>query len=189
MTSAAWIASAAEPTASPQPGKRSKQTRAEAPPPERGPDGWYDARPPDNAFRIRMPAVFQAFSEDDTTEKGDATRTNGVRASAVGAFGGNTSYVASCIDRAHDKRSAQERLRSVVDHWAELGLMNYRKPLELAGHPGFEFEMKDDVKLIRVHIYATRTGTCTVLLSWRPFAKPSDADLAKYFDSFQLTKP
>jgi hypothetical protein len=48
--------------------------------------------------------------------------------------------------------------------------------------------MADDVKVFRARIYAPKVGTCTALISWRPYAKPNDADIAKYLDSFQLTK-
>jgi hypothetical protein len=61
-----------------------------------------------------------------------------------------------------------------------------RRPIELGSSPGFE--MADDAKAIRARVYAPSAGTCTVLVSWPPYAKPSDADLERYLDSFKTTK-
>jgi hypothetical protein len=157
-------------------------------PMEPGPDGWFDARPPDDSFRVRLPVAYRGFGEKGQTEAGVATHTVGVRANAVGAFGGATNYVASCIVQENDARSPKERLQAVVDRWEKLGLMRFRQQLDGGPHPGFDFEMADDVKVIRARIYAPKQGTCTILLSWRPFAKPSEADIAKFLDSFELTR-
>ena len=67
-------------------------------PPTPGADGWYDARPLDASFVVRIPGIYQAFANKASTETGVATHTAGVRAKATAAFGGVTSYLASCID-------------------------------------------------------------------------------------------
>jgi hypothetical protein len=180
VTSAPGVAVAAEATG--------KTTQIEAPPPKPGADGWYDARPIDDSFVIRVPSVFQVFNEDSTSESGAATRTIGVRANVVAAFGGVTNYVASCITQKGDTRTPSVRLEHIVRHWEDMGMMRYKRPIELGQIPGFEFEMADDVKVIRARAYAPKAGTCTVLVSWRPYAKPSDADLEKYLDSFKTTR-
>ena len=92
-------------------------TQIEAPPPKPGADGWYDARPIDESFVVRIPAIFQSFAEKGTTEGGEATYTVGVRARAPAAFGGVTSYVASCIEQPGDDRPLKERLEEVIDRW------------------------------------------------------------------------
>jgi len=180
LASAASIAIAAEPIP--------KLTQAEAPLPKPGADGWYDARPIDESFLVRIPSVFQAFAEQGRSEDGAATLTVGVRAKVTAAFGGATIYFATCVDQEGDEREPEERLREVIDHWEQRGMMRFRRPVEAGSIPGFEFEIADDVKVMRSRIYAPKVGTCTVLISWRPFAKPSDADIDKYLDSFQFTK-
>ncbi len=173
------------------PGKKTgtkTESHAVAPPMKAGPDGWYDASPPGASFVVRFPGVFQGFVEDGTTEAGAVTSTVGVRATLTAAFGSQTSYVASCIQQKNDKRTQKERLQSIIDRWDTIGAMRYRKPLESASMPGLEFEMADDVKVLRGRLYAPANGTCTLLVSWRPAAKPSDADLEKFFDSFKLAK-
>jgi hypothetical protein len=163
-------------------------TRLEVPPPKSGADGWYDARPIDDSFVVRVPSVFQAFNEDAKAESGGATRTIGIRSSVAAAFGGVTNYVASCIAQDGDERTPAQRLETVAGHWEKMGAMRYKRPIELGPSPGFEFEMADDAKAIRARVYAPSAGTCTVLVSWRPYAKPSDADLEKYLDSFKTTR-
>ncbi len=180
LASAAGVAVAAEATG--------KTTRLESAPPQPGADGWYDARPFDDSFAVRIPGVFQAFTEDGKTEAGGPSRTVGVRANVTAAFGGVTNYAASCTTQKRDTREPKQRLQSVIDHWESLGMMRYRRPVESDAVPGFEFEMADDVKVIRTRIYAPKAGTCTVLVSWRPYAKPSDADIDKYLDSFRFTR-
>lgn len=179
VTSAPGVAIAADATG---------KTQIEAPPPKPGADGWYDARPIDDSFGVRVPAVFQAFNEDSTSESGAATHTRGVRTNVAAAFGGVTNYVASCITQEGDSRTPEQRLEAVVGRWEKAGMMRFRREMALGQSPGFEFEMADDVKVIRARIYAPKAGTCTVLVSWRPYAKPSDADLEKYLDSFKTTK-
>lgn len=181
------LASAVDVAIAAEPGKKT-ETRAVAPPMEPGPDGWYDASPPDDSFNVRMPGVYRAFAEDGTTDAGAVTHTVGVRANLSAAFGAQTSYVASCIEQQGDKRNAKERLQSMIDRWDKLGTMRYRKHIASASQPGFEFEMADDVKVLRARLYAPAAGTCTLLLSWRPAAKPSDADIEKFFGSFALAR-
>jgi len=164
------------------------ETRAVAPPMEPGPDGWYDASPPDDSFEVRMPGVYRGFAEDGTTDAGTVTYTAGVRANLSAAFGAQTNYVASCIQQQGDERNATERLQAIIDRWEKLGTMRYRKAIASASQPGFEFEMADDVKVLRARLYAPARGTCTLLLTWRPAAKPSDADIEKFFGSFALAK-
>jgi hypothetical protein len=149
-----------------------------------GADGWYDASPSDASFRVRMPAVSQAFTKDGTNDAGVATHTVGVRADVTAAFGGQTNYLASCTQQEHDERTAKERLQAIIDRWTRLGRVRYRSQLGADSQFGFEFEIVDDVKVIRSRIYAPDSRTCTVLLSWRPYAQPSDADIEKYLGSF-----
>lgn len=181
------IASAASVAIAAEPGKKT-ETRAVAPPMEPGADGWYDASPPDASFRVRMPGVYRGFAEDGTNEAGAVTYTVGVRADLSAAFGVQTNYVASCIQQKGDTRNAKERLQAVIDRWEKLGTMRYRKFIEGKPQPGFEFEMADDVKVLRARLYAPAAGTCTLLITWRPPAKPSDADIEKFFGSFALAK-
>ena len=122
FASAASDAIAAEPA-----GKT--PTRAAAPSIEPGSDGWYGASPPDASFRIRMPAVFQTSAKDDTTDAGVATHSDGVRANVTAAFGGQTNYLASCIEQKNDGRTAKERLQAVIDRWSRLGRMCYRSQI------------------------------------------------------------
>jgi hypothetical protein len=180
LASAPRVAIAAEATGG--------KTQITAPPPKPGPDGWYDARPIDDSFVVRVPGVFQAFTEASATESGAATRTVGIRANLVAAFGGSTSYVASCITQKGDARTAEQRLASIVGRWEGVGMMRFKRPIQLGKSPGVEFEMADDVKVIRARAYAPKAGTCTVLVSWPHYAKQSAADVEKYLDSFQLTK-
>jgi hypothetical protein len=184
---AVGIASAASVAIAAEPGKKT-ETRAVAPPMEPGPDGWYDASPPDNSFKVRMPGMYRGFAEDGTTDAGSVTYTVGVRANLSAAFGVQTSYVASCIQQKGDNSNAKERLQAMIDRWDKLGTMRYRKHIASASQPGFEFEMADDVKVLRARLYAPAAGTCTLLLTWRPAAKPSDADIEKFFGSFALAK-
>ena len=170
-----------------EPGKKTA-TRAVAPPMEPGPDGWYDASAPDGSFKVRIPGVFRGFAEEGTNEAGAVTYTVGVRANVSAAFGATTNYTASCIQQKGDKRSAKQRLQTIIDHWDKLGSTRYRKHIDSASQPGFEFEMADDFKVLRVRLFAPAQGTCTVLLTWLPVAKPSDADIEKFFNSFALTK-
>jgi hypothetical protein len=181
LANAVGVAIAAEP------GKKT-ETRAVAPPMEQGADGWYDASPPDGSFKIRMPGVYSGFAEDGTTDSGAVTYTVGVRANLSAAFGVQTGYVASCIQQKGDKRNAKERLQSMIDRWDKLGTMRYRNHIDSASHPGFEFEMADDVKVLRARFYAPANRSCTLLLTWRPPAKPSDADIEKFFGSFEIAK-
>jgi hypothetical protein len=180
LASAAGVAIAAQPA----PGAQA--TRLEAAAPKPGPDGWYDARPIDESFVVRVPGVYQSFSEDGKTSAGAATHTVGVRANVPAAFGSVTLYVASCIRQQGDTRTPSERVQAVVDHWKKLGRMRFQRPIESGPDPGFEFEIADDVKVIRSRIYAPAVGTCTVLTSWRPYAKATDADIEKYLDSFEF---
>ena len=168
--------------------RSNKATHLDSTPQKPGADGWYDARPIDDSFSVRMPAVFQAFTEEGKTEAGVATRTVGVRANAGAAFGGVTSYAASCVTQNGDTRPPKQRLQDVVGHWESRGMVSFRRPIESGSYPGVEFELADDVKVIRSRVYAPKLGTCTVLMSWRPFAKPSDADIDKFLDSFQFTR-
>lgn len=171
-----------------EPAPRNKVTQLESAPPKPGPDGWYEARSTDGSFVVRVPGLFQAFTEDGKSKTGVPTHTVGVRANVGAAFGSATSYVASCISRKGDERTPKARLESVVGYWESIGVMRSQRPAGLGPIPGFEFEMADDVKVMRARIYAPKVGTCTVLLSWRPFAKPSEADIDKYLGSFQFTK-
>ena len=182
------IASAASVAIAAEPGKKTG-TRAIAPPMKPGPDGWYDASPPDNSFKVRMPGVYREFAEDGTTDAGTVTSTVGVRADLSAGFGLQTMYVASCIQQKGDKRSAKDRLQSIIDRWDNLaGTMRYGEHIDSTSQPGFEFEKADDVKVLRARLYAPAAGTCTLLVTWRPAAKPSDADIGKFFGSFALAK-
>jgi hypothetical protein len=180
LASVAGIAVAAEPTR--------KATEIEAPAPKPDADGWYQATPIDASFVVQIPALFQAFSEEGKTESGAVTRTVGVRGKARAAFGGVTSYIATCVEQEGDERDQNDRLRAVINRWTDRGILRFQRQLETGPIPGYEFEIADDVKVMRSRIYAPKTGTCTVLISWRPFAKPSDADIARYLDSFQFSE-
>ncbi len=164
------------------------ETRAVAPPMKPGPDGWYDANAPDGSFKVRIPGMFRGFVETGTSDAGAIEHTVGVRANLPAAFGSEVTYTASCIQQEGDKRSAKERLQAVIDRWDALGSMLYRKQIDSTSPPGFEFEMADDFKVMRVRLFALARGNCTLLLTWRPVAKPSDAEIAKFFDSFALIK-
>jgi hypothetical protein len=180
IASAAGVAIAAE--------RAAETTRPDAAAPKPGPDGWYDARPIDDSFSVRLPGVFHAFRDEGKTETGVATESIGVRADVTTAFGGVTTYAASCTTQKGDARPPEERLQAVVDYWESQGTMGFRRPIESGPVPGFEFEIGDDKKVIRSRIYAPKSRTCTVLMWWPRYAKPSDADIGKYLDSFQFTK-
>ena len=180
LASAAGVAIAA------QPAPHAQATPLEAAAPKPGPDGWYDARPIDESFVVRIPGVYQPFSEDGKTSAGAATHTVGVRANVPAAFGSVTLYAASCIRQEGDTRTQKERVQAVVDHWRKLGRMRSQRPIDAGPDPGFEFEIADDVKVIRARVHAPVAGTCTVLTSWRPYAKSTDADIEKYLDSFRF---
>ena len=190
LAGAAGVAIAAEPAREAQATHRAAapQTHREAVPPKPGPDGWYDARPIDESFVVRIPGAYQPFSEDGKTAAGAVTHTEGVRAKVTAAFGAVTLYVASCIREKGDTRTQKERLQASADHWKKLGVMRFQRPIESGPDPGFEFEIADDVKVIRSRIYAPAAGTCTVLTSWRPYARSTDADVERYLDSFQVTR-
>lgn len=182
LGSAVGVALAAEP------GKRT-ETRAVAPPTKPGSDGWYDANAPDDSFKVRIPGVSRGFVEDGTSEAGAVTQVVGVRANISAAFGSEVTYVASCIQQKGDKRNAQERLQSSIDSWEVLdGMTRYRKQIDSASQHGFELEMEDAVKVMRARTFAPAKGTCTLLVIWRRVAKPSDADIEKFFSSFVLAR-
>lgn len=181
LGSAADVASAAEPGTK-------NETRKPAPPMKPGPDGWYDAVAPDASFEIRMPGVYRGFADETKTDAGVVTSTVGVRTNLAAAFGASTTYVASCTRQQGDARSAKERLQTVIDGWESRGTMQYRKPLESAKQPGIEFEMADDVKVLRVRVFAPAAGTCTLLVTWRAPATPSEAEFEKFFGSFRIAR-
>lgn len=147
---------------------------------------WKDAVAPDGYFSIRFPGPYQAFTDASETEAGHKGTTVGVRGNVPAAFGGSNTFVASCIVAPDDDRSAHERIKGVIERWESRIVLQYRKPIELAGSPGVEFQFADDVKVLRSRVYATPDRTCTVLVYWKPYSKPNDADLATFFDSFKL---
>ena len=105
LASAAGVAIAAEP------GKK-KETRAVAPPMKPGPDGWYDASPPDGSFKVRIPGVYRGFSRG----RHDATRAPSRTPSACGPTSAprsaaQTSYAASCIQQKGDTRTRRSGSR------------------------------------------------------------------------------
>jgi hypothetical protein len=147
---------------------------------------WRDAVAPDRYFQIRFPGPFQAFSDPAETESGHKGITTGVRGNVPAAFGGTNTFVASCIAAPDDERSAKDRIKEVIERWEARTVLAYRKPVDLDGNPGVEFQFADDVKVLRSRVYATADRTCTVLVHWKPYSKPSEADLATFFDSFEL---
>lgn len=147
---------------------------------------WRDAVAPDGYFQIRFPGPFQTFSDPAETESGHKGTTIGVRGNVPAAFGGINTFVASCIATPEDRRSAKDRIKEVIERWEDRTVLAYRKPVDLAGNPGVEFQFADDVKVLRSRVYATPDRTCTVLAHWKPYSKPSEADLATFFDSFKL---
>jgi hypothetical protein len=149
--------------------------------------GWREAAAPDRSFRVEMPGPFQTFSDPTETEEGLKGRTEGVRAALPGAFGGSNIYVASCLI-AKDPRSAEQRARAGMEHWQNLKPLHYMKPITLGDVPGYEFQLNDDLKVIRSRVYGLSDRTCTLLMHWRPFSKPPDPEITRFFDSFQLTK-
>jgi hypothetical protein len=151
------------------------------------PDGWREARSPDGYFRIEMPGAFQPFAEDTETKDGIKGRTTGVRANVGAAFGATNAYVASCLVPLGDERTPEERVRAGMEYWQKLKPLHYHKPVKLGDVPGVEFQLSDDVKVIRSRVYAPGDRTCTLLMHWRPFAKPPDAEIDRFFDSFRLT--
>jgi hypothetical protein len=151
-------------------------------------EGWREARSPDRSFRVEIPGPFETFSDTTETDGGIHGRTEGVRATLPGAFGGTNVYVASCLVATNDSRGAEERARSGAEHWKKLKPLHYLKPVNLGSAPGFEFQLSDDIKVIRSRVYGLPDRTCTLLLHWRPFSKPPDAQIARFFDSFQVTK-
>lgn len=148
---------------------------------------WRDAEAPDGYFRIKFPGAPQAFDDPSETEAGHQGRTIGVRGNVAAAFGGANTFVASCIVAPDDDRSAQDRIKGVIERWESRIILQYRKPIELQGAPGVEFQFADDVKVLRSRVYAFPDRTCTVLVYWKPYSKPSEADLTTFFDSFKLT--
>lgn len=147
---------------------------------------WKDATAPDGYFGIRFPGRFQSFSDPAETEEGHKGTTIGVRGNVPAAFGGSNTFVASCVVAPDDDRSANDRIKGVIERWESRIALQYRKPIELAGVPGVEFQFADDVKVVRSRVYAMPDRTCTLLVHWKPYSKPSDADLATFFDSFKL---
>lgn len=164
-----------------------QERTSDATPASDGTSGWREALPPDRFFRILIPGPFQTF--DDSAEvDGLKGETKGVRATLPGAFGGSNTYVASCVTAKGDDRTTKQRLQASIDQWEKLTALHWRKPLEQGGVPGVEFQLADDIKVIRVRSWAPAGRTCTILMHWRPFSKPPDADIAKFFDSFTFTK-
>jgi len=147
---------------------------------------WRDAVSPDRYFKIRFPGPFQAFSDPAETESGHKGTTTGVRGNVPAAFGGTNTFVASCIAAPDDDRSARDRIKDVIERWEARTVLAYRKPVDLDGDPGVEFQFADDVKVLRSRVYATPDRTCTVLVHWKPYSKPNESDLATFFDSFKL---
>lgn len=147
---------------------------------------WQDAVASDRYFSIRFPGPFQMFSDPTETEAGHKGTTIGVRGNVPAAFDGSSMFVASCILAPTDDRKPAERINRVLEVWAERTDFEYRKPVDLDGTPGVEFQFADAVKVLRARVYATSDRTCTVLVHWKPYAKPSEADLATFFDSFKL---
>ena len=147
---------------------------------------WQDAIAPDRYFSIRFPGRYQTFSDPAETEDGHKGQTIGVRGTVPGAFGGSSTFVASCIVAPDDDREAQARIGAVLEHWKSRTVLAYQKPIELDGSPGVEFQFADDVKVLRSRVYATPDRTCTVLVFWKPYSKPREADLVTFFDSFQF---
>lgn len=147
---------------------------------------WRDAVASDGYFSIRFPGPFQLFDDPAETEAGHKGKTIGVRGNVPAAFGGANTFVASCIVAPDDDRSAQDRIKGSIEHWEKRIVLKYRKPVELDGNPGIEFEFSDDVKVLRSRVYALPGRTCTVLVYWKPYSKPSEADLATFFDSFKI---
>ncbi|RIK96413.1 MAG: hypothetical protein DCC71_22445 [Proteobacteria bacterium] len=166
---------------------RAADPKPDAPAAKPGPDGWYDAAPPDASFEVRLPGAFEATVDDGPDDEGVLMHSSGVRATVPGAFGGSTAYAAHCNRLEGEARTPRERVLAGVEQWEKLRPLQYRKPIEQHGVAGIEFQLKDDVKVMRARIVAPPDGrTCTVLLHWRPFAKPREADVAKYLDSFRV---
>jgi hypothetical protein len=157
-----------------------------APPADDG-RGWREAQPPDRFFRVEIPGPFEPFSDATELEGGLKGRIDGVRATLPGAFGGSNIYVASCVV-AKDPRSAEERARAGMEHWQKLKPLHYMKPVKLGDVPGYEFQLNDDLKVIRSQVWGFADRTCTLLMHWRPFSKPPDPEITRFFGSFQPTR-
>lgn len=184
----AWVA----PARSAEPDAKPGAAKAEAAPLDATASDstrWREARPPNGYFQILIPGPFDAFADPAETDNGVKGEVNGVRANLPGAFGGKTQYAASCVVAPGDTRTQKERIQAGMDHWERLTVLHWRKPIELQGVPGVEFQLADDLKVLRLRVYAPEDRTCTLLMHWRPFSKPTDAHIAKFFDSFQILKP
>jgi len=154
-----------------------------------GTDGWYDATPPDGSFHVRGPVPFQAFLQEDDEPSAAKARTDGVRASQSGAFDSITKYIASCSVLQGDERSAPVRLEAMLANWKKQADFLYRKPVRSGKLDGFEFEIADPKKTLRVRVFAARGRDCTVLVQWNHYAKPREDEIVRFLDSFTLRKP
>lgn len=152
------------------------------------PDGWFDGAPPDGSFRVRGPAAFEGFANEDQ-KKAPGVRTEGVRATQPGAFDGVTKYVASCLIDAKDRRPEKVRIEETLERWHEQAGFRYRRPVANGKLAGVEFEMADPAKVLRLRVFAPAGRVCTAFVQWNPYAKPSDETIERFLTSFALAKP
>lgn len=158
---------------------------ARAAEPER--DAWREGRPPDGSFRVRVPVEFEAFRQENEKDPEAKVETQGVRATQSAAFDGKILYVASCLVVQGETRSESQRIEETVASWAAQSELASKRTIELSGVRGVEFELADRVKQMRVRILAPARRTCTVLVQWNHYARPSEADIDRFLDSFELT--
>jgi len=152
------------------------------------PDDWYEGTPPDGSFHVRAPVPFETFAQRDSGGPESKAHTQGVRASQAGAFDAVTKYVASCVVDPDDRRKDEVRVQETLGRWAEQADFAYRRPVKTGNTPGVEFQMSDPSKTLRVRVFPARDRVCTVLVQWNPYAKPSEADIDRFFASFAFAK-
>ena len=158
--------------------------RAADPKPAAGRDGWFEGVPRDHSFRVRGPAAFETFHQEDGKDPAHAPRTEGVRATQPAAFDGVNRYMASCVVQEGDRRDAKQRIEETLAHWSAQAKFLYQRPARAGNLDGTEFQIADRTRTMRVRVFATRTRTCTVLVQWNRVAKPREDDVVRFLDSF-----
>lgn len=147
-------------------------------------DGWYEGIAPDGSFRVRGPVPFEPFTQSPNSEA--KSTTAGLRAAKRGAFDGKTQYIASCVRDPADARSADERIEASAADWKEQADFRYRRTVEAGAQRGTEFELSDPKKTLRVRVFAPPERTCTIIAQWNVWAKPREADVTRFLESFEL---
>lgn len=155
---------------------------------EPAPEGWVRVRSELGGFSVLVPRRHrQVVAERE--DEGGPTRGFAIVATRPVAFGGRALYTARCLLYSGPPPTPAEVFEDATADYDALGYLAWRRDRSLGEHPGIEFLVRDQRRLSYGLIYHLGARVCTLSVESPRAGGPGEEEVARFWDSFEISEP